>query len=267
MKRISLFTSIAAATILLSTITLPEGVDAEERLQYCCSAQVFEAFETERLTAFTKTTGIEVDLYIASSATCVNRLMNGFCDITSTTRRLHFEQIESGYVETPCCRDPLAVIINAKSPVSMLSKKQVREIFVGDITNWNQLIGPDQPIVLVIPGKNTGVYKNFHRLVMRHRDIRYDYMAYKSTKVLEAVKYIPGAISFIAHGAVGGHKDIKSIKVDGISPTHKDYPLTQIFSFVTKGKPVGPAKKFVDFASSSSGKAIMKNRGMLPVQK
>jgi len=266
MKRITVFAFITAATIAVFWFTLPGALNAEEKLRYSCSAQIFEAFEAERLNAFTKATGIEVELYIASSAICINRLINGLSDIASTTRRLHFEHKESGYVETPFCRDPLAVIVNAKSAVSTLSKKQVREIFVGDIINWNQLIGPDQPIVLVIPSDKTGAYKNFHRLVMMHRDIRYDFTAYKSTNVMRAVRYIPGAISFIAHGAIATHKEIKAIKIDGIPPKHKDYPLTQTFSFITRGKPIGPAKEFIDFSLSEDGKAIMKHRGMSPIQ-
>jgi phosphate transport system substrate-binding protein len=266
MKRITIFALIAATTIAVFWFTLPGALDAEEKLAYSCSAQIFEAFEAERLNAFTKATGIEVELYIASSAICMNRLINGLSDIASTTRSLHFEHKESGYMETPFCRDPLAVIVNSKSAVSTLSKKQVREIFMGDIENWNQLIGPDQPIVLVIPSKKTGAYKNFHRLVMMHRDIRYDFTAYKSTNVINAVRYIPGAISFISHGAIASHKEIKAIKIDGIPLTHKDYPLSQIFSFITRGKPIGPAKKFIDFAFSGDGKAIMVNRGMSPIQ-
>jgi phosphate transport system substrate-binding protein len=253
MKRITILALIAATTI---AFTLPGALHAEEKLRYSCSAQIYEAFEAERLSAFTKATGIGVELYIASSPVCINRLINGLSDIASTTRRLHFEHKESGYVETPFCRDPLVVIMNAKSAVSTLSKKQVREIFLGDITNWNQLIGPDQPIVLVIPSEKTGAYKNFHRLVMMHRDIRYDFAAYKSTNVITAVKYIPGAT----------HKEIKAIKIDGISPTHKDYPLAQTFSFITKGKPVGPAKQFIDFALSGDGKEIIIKRGMSPIQ-
>ncbi len=267
MRRTSIVVFMVVATTLISWLMMPDSMlNAEEKLKYCCSAQVFEAFETERLDAFTKATGIKVDLYIASSAICVNRLMNSFCDIASTARRLHYSHKEMGYVETPCCRDPLAVITNAKSNISTLSKKQLREIFGGDITNWNQLMGPDQPIILVIPGKDTGAYKNFRRFAMRHKDIRYDFMTYKSTMVMKAVECFPGAISFITKGAVLKHKAIKVIKIDGISPSHKDYPLSQVFSFITKGKPVGPAKAFINFVMSSKGKEIIKRRGMFPIQ-
>ncbi len=51
---------MVVATILGSW-ALPFTAKAQEKLRYSCSAQVFEAFEKERLETFTKATGIEVD--------------------------------------------------------------------------------------------------------------------------------------------------------------------------------------------------------------
>lgn len=266
MKRARTVILWIACSILVSWGGVPPIIHAGENLRYSCSAQVYEAFETERLEAFTRAAGIHVDLYIAPSPTCVNRLMNDVCDIASTTRGLHYSHRESGYVEIPFCRDPLAVIVNANASVGNLTKKQLREIFRGDITNWNQLAGPDQVVVLAVPGTDTGAYKNFHRQVMRMKDIKYDYITYQSTQIIELVKHIPGSISFIARGAIVGHKDIKTVDIDGISATHPDYPLSQVFSFITRGNPTGPVKAFVDFALSDAGKAIMKQRGMVPIQ-
>jgi phosphate transport system substrate-binding protein len=192
--------------------------------------------------------------------------MNSFCDIASTTRGLHYTHKEAGYVEIPFCRDPLAVIVNQESFLKNLTKDQLRSIFRGDITNWSQLSGPDRPIVLTVPGKDTGAYRNFHRQVMRMKDIQYDYTSYQSTQIIELVRRIPGSISFITRGAVFGLEDIQVIPIDGIPPTHRDYPLSQTFSFVTRGKPTGPAQAFVDFAFSDKGIAIIKKRGMVPIR-
>ena len=257
------------AMILVSWFMMSAPVaNAKETLRYSCSAQVFEAFEMERLDAFTRATGIAVDLYVVSSASSLNRLMNDLADIASTVRPLYYRHKEYGYVQVPFCKDPLAVIAGGKCEVDNLTEKQLQDIFSGDITNWKEVGGADHPIVVIVPGKNTGAYQNFSRLVMKRREeIRYDLMAYKSTMVIETMKRFPlGAISFIAQGAVAKHPEIKTIRIDGLSPRDKDYPYYQIFSFVTKGEPKGPAKAFIDFALSEKGIAIMKGRGMLPIQ-
>ena len=127
--------------------------------------------------------------------------MYGVSEIASTARSLYYPLVESGYVETPFCRDPLAIIVNAQCPVENLSEDQLTQIFGGLIKNWKQVGGPDQEIVVVTPAKNTAVYENFERQAMRRRDINYDYLSYKSTGVIELVRRLPSAISFVAQGA------------------------------------------------------------------
>ena len=238
---------------------------AQQPLRYSCSAQVYEAFEHQRLDAFTKETGIPVDLYITSSASAVNRLMNDFCDIVSTTRRLYPRHKEWGYVEIPFCKDPLAVIVNEGCCVKNISSKQLEEIFSGDITNWEELGGENLPIVIVIPDKNTGTFKNFQRVVMKRREIKYDLMTYRSTMVMDSVSCLKGAISFITQGATTARREITKIKIDGLLPKDKGYPYVQEFSFVTKGTPKGSVKAFIDFVFSQKGQAIARKLGMAPL--
>jgi phosphate transport system substrate-binding protein len=238
---------------------------AQETLEYSCSAQVYRAFEKYRIDRFTKATGIQVDLFIASSDTALNRLKNDFCDIASSAKKLDRSYLEQGYVETTFCRDPFAVIVNTKCRVDNISTKQLQGIFTGAISNWKELGGPEQGILLVVPGKNTAAYRNFEQQVVTRGEIVYDLMTYVSTEVIDVVKQFPGAISFICQGAISDETGIQKMKIEGLLPGDKDYPYFQEFSFVTKGKPVGAAKAFIDFAQSKEGRQIITDRNMIPV--
>jgi ABC-type phosphate transport system substrate-binding protein len=55
------------------------------------------------------------------------------------------------------------------------------------------------------------------------------------------------------------------IKIGGLTPKNDCYPYYQVFLFVTKGRPTGASKAFIDFAYSDAGKEIIKNRGMIPI--
>lgn len=250
----------------LSFLMVAPGVPAraEEGINYACSAQIFEAFERTRLDAFTKKTGIKVDLQVFSSTSAVNALVNGASDIASSARKLYYRHKEYGYLEFPFCRDPLAVIVTSQNPVNELSEEQLKDIFLGHTVNWKEVGGPDKPITVIVPGKNTAAYKNFSQMAVKSRQIVYDLMSYKSTMVIEAVKQFPWSVSFIAQGAAR-QKGIKSLKIDGQSPEDLDYPYFQVFSFITKGKPTGNVKQFIDFALSEKGTEIMKAKGMLPL--
>jgi len=267
MRKISYFGRMIFLIMLSAWLTItPSLTTAEEILRYSCSAQIFEAFGMERLDAFTKETGIKVDLYVSSSGSAVYRLMNAFSDMASTAQGLYYRHKESGYVEIPFCKDPLAVIANAECSVENITEKQLQNIFSKNIKNWKELGGADEPVIVVIPGKDTAAYKNFERLAMGRQEMLYDYMTYQSTKVIEAVENFPAAISFIAQGDVSKRKNIKAIKIGGFSPTDKDYPYFQTFYYITKGEPAGAAKKFIDFTLSEKGVAIIKEKGMLPLK-
>jgi phosphate transport system substrate-binding protein len=257
----------AVASILVSWIMLvTPAVEAQEKLRYSCSSQVYEAFEKERLELFTKTTGIDVELYVSSSSVAVDRLLSGQSDIASIARGGMYHFKEGGFVETLFGKDPLAIIVNARNRLANLSEEQLRNIFGKKITNWKQLGRPEETIVLVVPGKTTAAYENFGHLAMKRKEIHYDIMTNLSTTALEVVKRFPAAISFVTQGAIGKTGGVKTVKVNGLSTKDKGYPYFQEFSFVTKGKPTGAAKAFIDFTLSDKGKEIIEKRGMIPIE-
>jgi phosphate transport system substrate-binding protein len=253
--------------ILIVLILIPSGSAlAKGILKYSCSAQVYQAFENQRLDAFTKETGIRVELSILSSYKAFLRLMNGYSDIASMARRLVGRHREAGFLETIFCKDPIAIIVNSKSPIANFTEDQLREIFGGGITNWKQIGGPDQPIIVIIPGEETAAYKNFSRKLMPDRDMDFDIMTAQSTMVIEATGHFPWSISFIAQGAAAFYeKQVEICKINGFAPRDAGYPYYQEFSFVTKGKPSNEAKAFIDFAFSDEGKKIICDRGMIPL--
>jgi len=233
-----------------------------ETLDFSCSAQVYDAFGPEVMKAFTDETGIPVDLYVASSTTALNRLMNDYAELATSTTRLYRRHQEYGYTEIVFASDPLVVFTNKEIPVKSLSKSQILDIFSGTVNNWKEVGGPDHFIVSIVPEKQTGAYQNFRSLVMGGMDIEYDFMSYRSTMVVEAARRFPYVISFITRAAVANDPEIKVLSVDKISPDSEDYPYFQTFSFVTKGDPEGPARQFIDFVVKGKGRDMLKKKGL-----
>ena len=264
MKRISLIVLIICAMALSVSLIEPAGsIRAEEIIKYSCSPQIYEALEKVRIDAFTKKTGIKIDVDVCSSPTAVRLLMRDMSDVAATAWRLYPRYKVYGLWEIPFSSDPLAIIVNVQNPLTGVTEEELKEIFSGSITNWKEIGGPDKPIVVIVPGKNTAAYKNFSRKPMLRQIIAYDLIGYKSTMVIEVVRRFPWSISFISQGAAR-REGIKFLKVDGVDPMDIDYPYCQVFSFVTKGKPSGPVKEFIDHLMFREGKEIMKKIDMMP---
>ena len=253
-----------AMTFSLMGFASVSAPQASEVLKYACSAQIYDAIEKERIEAFTKKTGIRVYVDVWSSGSAVNAVMKGQSDIASSTRPLYYRHKEYGYLDTLFCRDPLAIIVNTQNPIAGISEEELVDVFQGSIGNWKEIGGPDQPILIIIPGKNTGAYRNFSQTPMQRKEIVFDLMSYKSTMVVDAVKRYPWSISFITQGAAT-HGGVKILKVDGLAPGDRDYPYHQEFHFITRSQPSGPVKAFIDHAMSQDGERLLKEHGMIPM--
>ena len=251
---------------LLSLTILTSNLWAKETLRYSSSAQVYSAFGEEVLKAFTKDSGVEVDLYICSSNAAVGRMMNGFADIASSVKRISHTDIDYGYYEIIFARAPMVVITNASSTVNDMTGNDLRGIFSGSINNWKDVGGPDEKISIVIPSDNTGAFKNFSLLALKRFDVKYDFMTFRSTSVVELVKYVPWSISFISRGAHTQDKAIKTISIDGVKPDDSNYPFYQNFSFITKGEPKGASKKLIDFFLSEKVINYFENSGIQKIK-
>lgn len=238
---------------------------AADTLRFACSAQTYKALEMERLLYFENQYGVEVKLNVCSSNDALAYLENSQSDLASTVIRMPKQLREKGFFETLYCKDPLVIMAHPVCNVGTISKEQIKGIFSGVITNWKDLGGPDQKIIVIIPGEKTGAYDNFKQLVMNGKDIVFDLKSQVSTRVIEACRRFPWSISFTTCGAVDWNKlGLKEIKINGFSPYQNGYPYHQDYSFVFQGKPKGAVKTFIDFAFSKKGTQFILKKEMLP---
>lgn len=239
---------------------------AADELRFSCSAQTYKALEKERLALFKDKYGIDVIVNICSSSDAIGHVESGMSDLASIAIRLSKQLNEKGYVETLYCKDPMVIMTNPVCNVDSVSEEQLRGIFSGEISNWKDLGGPDQTIVVIIPDEKTGAYKNFKQIVMKDEEVVFDIKSHVSTRVIEATRRFPWSISFTTCGAVNWKKmGLKKMKIEGFSPYQNGYPYHQIYSFVVKGKPKGAFKTFINFALSETGQQIITRKGMIPI--
>lgn len=153
----------------------------------------------------------------------------------------------------PLALEPILILLNKSNPINNLSKEQVRSIFRGDITNWKEVGGDDQPIVVVTRlhcKKRPGHWKT---ILSGKDDFRKDRLNVSSAdEMVKRVTDFPGAIGHTGATWIfeTGNK-IKRITVDKALPTaanlkNKTYTFYRQLSAVTDLNPSVDVMKIIN---------------------
>ncbi|MBR6755726.1 MAG: substrate-binding domain-containing protein [Peptococcaceae bacterium] len=84
-------------------------------------------------------TGVTVEIQQSDSTTGMNFTIDGVCDIGMASRALKESEIAKGLIGLPIATDGIAVIVNNDNAVEGLTDEQVKQIFMGEVTDWSQL--------------------------------------------------------------------------------------------------------------------------------
>lgn len=82
---------------------------------------------------------VEIEVQQSDSTTGMTSVIDGLCDIGMASRELKDSEIEAGLTGTVIAQDGIAVIVNNESGVTELTSEQVKGIYVGEITTWEEL--------------------------------------------------------------------------------------------------------------------------------
>lgn len=150
-----------------------------------------------------------------------------------------------------------AVVLNSSLNVKSLTKKQIQQIFSGAVTNWNQVGGPDQKIVVVNRTRGSGTRVVFEKTIIAPAKVVETGLTEDATgTVVNVVQQTPGAVSYAAFSGTRG-KPVTQVAIDGVAPTDKNiitgkYPFWSYEHMFTNGAPAGETAKFIRFVSASN---------------
>lgn len=82
---------------------------------------------------------VTVEVQQSDSTTGVTNAIEGTCDIGMASRDLADSEAKKGVKATVIAKDGIAVIVNNDNDLEELSSDQVKSIFTGDITDWEDV--------------------------------------------------------------------------------------------------------------------------------
>ncbi len=217
--------------------------------------------------AFQNDTGISFTYNPTGSGSGIKAVQEGRCDIGLSSRDLKDEEA-SGLNATVLAYDGIAIIVNPENPVDDLSVESIKKIYTGDITNWSELGGNDNEIVLIGREAGSGTRDGFESITDTEDACKYRQELTSTGDVITTVSQNPGAIGYASVASV---KDsVKALTVDGIAATEEtiklgSYVVQRPFVLVTKADTnlSESAQMFFDYITSADANKIITAAGVV----
>lgn len=271
MKKSKLLLPIIGLTILLSGCS--KWIDRGESITAVGSSALQPLVETVAESYQTENPGKFINVQGGGSGTGLSQVQSGAVDIGNSDL---FAEEKSGIDASALVDHRVAVvgitpIVNKGVGVKDISMENLRKIFTGEITNWKEVGGKDQPVVILNRASGSGTRSTFEKWVLDGETAIRAQEQDSSGMVRQIVADTPGAISYVAFSYVTD--DVATLSIDGVEPkdenvTTNKWTIWAYEHMYTKSQPKELTKEFLEYILSDDVQNnIVGELGYIPVSK
>ncbi len=209
-----------------------------------------------------KNPNVSITINGGGSGTGLKQVAEGAVDIGNSDVAAE-EKLEADLakdlVDHKVCVITMAPVVNKElaEEVSSLTKEQLIDVFTGKVTNWSEVGGPDEEIVLITRPKTSGTRALFEEYALdgneeaTNQSLETD----DSGTLLETVSGQKGAIGYVALSYLVNNDKVAAMAIDGVEPSLEStydgsWPVWGYEHMYTKGAPSGVIKEYLDFIMS-----------------
>ena len=230
-------------------------------MQKLCEAMI-ESFSEEY-------PDITVTAEYTGSGAGLEAVAAGKTDIGNASRALKDSEKAAGVEENIVAIDGIAVIANKAGKVLDLTTEQLSDIYTGKITNWKDLGGDDEAIVVIGREAGSGTRGAFEELLKIEDKCAYAQELDSTGGVLAKVAATPGSIGYVSLDVVDD--TVAALSLNGVAPTEENivagsYTLSRPFVMATKGTVDAQSdavKTWFGYVESDAGKAVITGLGLI----
>lgn len=217
---------------------------------------------------------VSITIDAGGSGQGLQQVADGTVDIgnsdVAADEKLDASQAE-GLVDHQVCVITMAPIINpdvAEAGVTDLTKDQLISIFTGETTNWSEVGGPDEDIILITRPESSGTRATFEKYALDgNKEASNASMETDDSGVLlQNVKDTKGAIGYVALSYLTEDAGVSTVAIDGVEPTLENtyngtYPVWTYEHMYTNGEPSEVVQAFLDYIMSDDYGSRMEELG------
>ena len=214
---------------------------------------------------------VTVEISGGGSSTGITALIAGQVDLAQASRQIKSSELASANtsgvnpVEFKVAIDGISIIVNDGCPVENLTMEQLRGIYNGTITNWNQVGGADHAITLYGRQSTSGTYEYFWEVVLEKENYSASMnMLSGNSAIVAAVQGDDYGIGYVGIGyAEATGIGIVELKADESSTAYSpmdedavlsgDYELSRYLYIYTDGTPTGATADWLEWILTVDG--------------
>ncbi len=246
-----------------------ESVELNGTIKLAGSTSMEKLCEAMSESFMEKNPGVTVTVEYTGSGAGLESLAAGSVDIGNASRGLKDEEKASGEVENIVAIDGIAVITNKSCSIKDVTSKDLAKIYTGEITDWAELGGEEQPIIVIGREAGSGTRDAFEELLEVKDVCAYAQELDSTGAVLAKVGTTPGAIGYVSLDVVDD--TVSGLKIDGVEPTEEEilagnYMLQRPFVMATKGEFSEQnelVQTWFNYINSDDGKEVIKQVGLI----
>lgn len=185
---------------------------------------------------------LSLEPQFTGSGAGIKAVASGNADIGNSSRALTEEEKDQGIVENIVAIDGIAMITDKSNTVKNLTKQQLADIYTGQITNWKEVGGKDQQIVVVGREAASGTRGAFEEILEIKDKCKYANELNETGAVVAKVQETAGAIGYVSLDIVQDSQDkVNTLQLDGVDASEATildgtYQLQRPFVMATKGE-------------------------------
>ena len=265
------FVGLSAVVVIVAALAGCLGGDDEKDLTITGSTTVLPVAQAAAAQYMEDNSDATINVNGGGSSVGVEAAGTGSADIGMASREVKQSEMDEypDIKSVPVAKDGIAVIVNNDNPVTSLTMEQIEKIYLGEITNWQDVGGRDETIVVIGRDSASGTRGTFDELVLDKEDPTTEMLEKQSNgDVHTSVKETPLSIGYVGLGYLDDK--VKGVNVDGVEPSVEtvvdgSYPISRNLNFIFNGEPDGFAKEFLDYVLGPDGQAIVEDEGFVPL--
>lgn len=206
---------------------------------------------------------VTVEINQVGSSAGIKDTINGVAGIGMSSRELKEEE-KKDVTGTIIAYDGIAVLTHKNNPVKNITIEQLKDVYTGKITNWNQITGgKDAPIVVVSREEGSGTRTAFEELVKYKSEelVKTATIADGSGSIKTTVAGNENAIGFASFEYIDN--TVNALTLGGVKPEANlvksgEYKLSRPFILATKtSNDSENDKKLIEYILGTEGQKIV----------